>query len=387
MPLTPGTTLDPYSVTAKIGEGGMGEVYRARDTNLDRDVAIKVLPEAFTSDPDRLARFEREAKVLASLNHSNIGAIYGLEKSGDTRALILELIEGPTLAERIKQGPIPVDEALPIAKQIAEALEAAHEQGIIHRDLKPANIKVREDGTVKVLDFGLAKAFQPDASDVSASMSPTISLTAAATQMGMVIGTAAYMAPEQAKGKVVDKRADVWAFGAVLYEMLTGRRAFVGEDVSDTLAAVLRAEVNLDELPDETPGRLRQVLGACLQRDPKQRVQDIGDVRLAMQGVFETTVGGAVAPAAGSVPALRQQPLSLVATALGLVVASGLAGWFFFAGGAVPPPLPRRFTLTLPGSDRLPQAAGDMLALSPDGRTLVYSATRDRGVPAFSSAD
>ena len=219
MALSPGTRLGVYEVTAKIGEGGMGEVYQARDTTLDRDVALKVLPEAFTSDPDRLARFEREAKVLASLNHPNIGSIYGLEEAEGVRALVLELVEGPTLADRIRQGPIPLDEALPIAKQIAEALEAAHEQGVIHRDLKPANIKVKDDGMVKVLDFGLAKAFQPDPSDASASLSPTISLTAAATQMGMVIGTTAYMAPEQAKGKPIDKRADVWAFGAVVYEM------------------------------------------------------------------------------------------------------------------------------------------------------------------------
>ena len=235
MPLQPGTTLGHYSVTAKIGEGGMGEVWQARDTTLDRDVALKVLPEAFTSDPDRLARFEREAKVLASLNHPNIGSIYGLEEAKGVKALVLELVEGPTLADRIKQGPIPIDEALPIAKQIAEALEAAHEQGVIHRDLKPANIKVKADGTVKVLDFGLAKAFQPDASDPNMSMSPTISLRAAATQMGMIIGTAAYMAPEQASGKTVDKRADVWAFGVVLYEMLTGTRPFVGDDVSKIL--------------------------------------------------------------------------------------------------------------------------------------------------------
>ncbi len=290
MALTVGDRVGSYSVTAKIGEGGMGEVYRACDTKLDRDVALKVLPEAFTSDPDRVARFEREARVLASLNHPNIGAIYGFEESGATKALVLELVEGPTLADRIKQGPISIDEALPIARQIAEALEAAHEQGIIHRDLKPANIKLRPDGTVKVLDFGLAKAFQTDASGPNVSMSPTISLTAAATQMGMVIGTAAYMAPEQAEGKVVDKRADVWAFGAVVYEMLTGERVFVGDDVSDTLAAVLRTEVNLDRLADETPARFRQVLRACLQRDPKQRVQAIGDVRLAMEGAFETTV-------------------------------------------------------------------------------------------------
>ena len=239
MALSPGTRLGAYEVSVKIGQGGMGEVWQARDTKLDRDVALKVLPEAFTSDPDRLARFEREAKVLASLNHPNIGSIYGLEEAEGTKALVLELVEGPTLADRIKQGPIPLDEALPIATQIAEALEAAHEQGVIHRDLKPANVKVKADGTVKVLDFGLAKAFQPDASDAGLSASPTISLTAAATQMGMVIGTAAYMSPEQASGKAVDKRADVWAFGVVVYEMLTGARPFVGDDVSKTLAHVI----------------------------------------------------------------------------------------------------------------------------------------------------
>ena len=296
MSLNVGSRLGHYDVTALIGEGGMGQVYQATDTNLDRQVAIKVLPDAFASDADRLARFEREAKVLASLNHPNIGAIYGLEKSGDTRALVLELVEGPTLADRIAQGPIPIDEALPIAKQIAEALEAAHEQGVIHRDLKPANVKVKGDGTVKVLDFGLAKAFQPDASDVSASMSPTISLTAAATQMGMVIGTAAYMAPEQAKGKTVDKRTDVWAFGAVLYEMLTGQKPFAGKDVSDTLAAVLRIDADFDALPDTTPPRLRQVLKACLQKEPRDRIRDIGDVSLAMKGTFETEVAAADEP-------------------------------------------------------------------------------------------
>ena len=217
MALQVGSRLGHYDVTALIGEGGMGQVYQATDTKLNRQVALKILPEAFATDPDRLARFQREAQVLASLNHPNIAQIHGLEETDDTRALVLELVEGPTLADRIAQGPIPVDEALPIAKQIAEALEAAHEQGVIHRDLKPANIKVKDDSTVKVLDFGLAKALQPDASDVSASQSPTISLTAAATQMGMVIGTAAYMAPEQAKGLPVEKRADIWAFGAVLF--------------------------------------------------------------------------------------------------------------------------------------------------------------------------
>ena len=246
MALTVGSRLAHYDVTALIGEGGMGQVYQATDTKLNRQVALKILPEAFATDPDRLARFQREAQVLASLNHPNIAAIYGIEEADDTRALVLELVEGPTLADRISKGSIPVDEALPIAKQIAEALEAAHEAGVIHRDLKPANIKVREDGTVKVLDFGLAKAL--DASPTGdPSQSPT--LTAAATQMGVIMGTAAYMSPEQARGKPVDKRADIWSFGVVFYEMLTGRRAFQGEDVSLTLASVMKSDVNATTLP------------------------------------------------------------------------------------------------------------------------------------------
>ena len=262
-------------------------MYRARDTKLDRDVALKVLPQAFTDDPDRLARFEREAKVLASLNHPNIGGIHGLEESEGIKALVLEYIEGPTLADRIKQGPIPVDEALPIAKQIAEALEAAHEQGVIHRDLKPANIKVREDGTVKVLDFGLAKALDTTPQG-DPSQSPT--LTAAATQMGVILGTAAYMSPEQARGKPVDKRADIWSFGVVLYEMLTGARPFQGEDVSLTLASVMKSDVNVTVLPAGLPETLRTVLRRCLEKDPLQRIRDMGDVRLAMDGAFETTL-------------------------------------------------------------------------------------------------
>ena len=268
MSLSPGVRLGSYEATARIGAGGMGEVYQARDTKLDRDVALKVLPDAFTANPDRLARFEREAKVLASLNHPNIGHIYELEEAEGTKALVLELVEGPTLADRIAEGPIPIDEALPIAKQIAEALEAAHEQGIIHRDLKPANVKVKADGTVKVLDFGLAKAFQPDASDPNVSASPTISLTAAATQMGMVIGTAAYMSPEQAKGKAVDKRADVWAFGAVLYEMVTGRKMFEAGDVSEMLASVLLRAPDISALGGHVPERVRSLRLWCMAPDP-----------------------------------------------------------------------------------------------------------------------
>ena len=382
MPLTPGTTLGPDTVIAKIGEGGMGEVYRARDTKLDRDVALKVLPEAFTSDPDRLARFEREAKVLASLNHPNIGSIYGLEEAEDVRALVLELIEGPTLADRIAQGPIPVDEAIPIAKQIAEALEAAHEQGVIHRDLKPANVKVKDDGTVKVLDFGLAKAFQPDAKDPNMSLSPTISLTAAATQMGMVIGTAAYMAPEQAKGKVVDKRADVWALGAVLYEMLTGRKPFAGDDVSTTLARVIEREPDWDALPSSLSPVLVTYLRRCLAKEPKQRVHDVADVRLAMEGAFETTVSAA----AGTVtpPQLRfwQRPL-LVIGAMLIALAGGLVASPLLWPIPRPSPEPKRFALTLPDSDTLPRGSGELLALSPDGRTLVYFAMRDGVLQLF----
>ena len=283
MPLTPGTRLGPYEITTQIGEGGMGEVYRAMDTKLDRDVAIKVLPESLAGDPDRIARFQREAKTLAALNHPNIAQIHGLEESEGTKALVIELVEGPTLADRIAQGAVAVDEALPIAKQIAEALEAAHEQGIIHRDLKPANIKVRPDGTVKVLDFGLAKALGPTGSDALASQSPTIT-TPAMTQAGMILGTAAYMSPEQARGKPVDKHADIWAFGCVLFEMLTATRAFAGEDVTDTLAAVVRSEPPWDVLPDAVTPTLRVYLRRCLHKDSKQRVGDIRDVRLALEG-------------------------------------------------------------------------------------------------------
>ena len=287
MTIEPGATLGPYSVIAKIGEGGMGEVYRATDTKLDRDVALKVLPQAFTDDPDRLARFEREAKVLASLNHPNIGHIYGLEEAEGQKALVLELVEGPTLADRIAQGSIPLEETVAIASQIAEALEAAHEQGIIHRDLKPANVKVKDDGTVKVLDFGLAKALDPTP-EGDPSQSPT--LTAAATRMGVIMGTAAYMAPEQAKGKVADKRADVWAFGVVLFEMLTGRRTFDGDDASEVMAKVITSQPAWDALPTELPPALVTYLRRCLEKDPRERLRDIGDVRLAMAGAFDEPV-------------------------------------------------------------------------------------------------
>ena len=254
MTLAPGSRLGPYEILGPLGAGGMGEVYRARDGKLGREVAIKVLPEAFASDAERLARFRREAKVLSSLNHTHIAAIYGLEESGHAEALVLELVEGETHAERLAAGPLPIDEALGIARQAAEALEAAHDRGIVHRDFKPANIKLTPDGSVKVLDFGLAKALSADAAPPDVSTSPT--LTAAATQAGVALGTAAYMAPEQARGKTVDRRADVWAFGVVLYEMLTGRRAFEGESISDTLASVLKPDPDLSALPFDVSSAL-----------------------------------------------------------------------------------------------------------------------------------
>jgi len=284
MAIQSGTHLGPYEIISAIGAGGMGEVYRARDPKLGRDVAIKVLPEAFARDTDRMARFQREAKVLASLSHPNIATIYGLEDSGSTRALVMELVEGPTLADRIKAGPIPVDEAVRIAKQIADALEYAHERGIIHRDLKPANVKVTNDDVVKVLDFGLAKALEGDPSSIEISTSPTISRMA--TQQGVLLGTAAYMSPEQAKAKSVDRRADIWAFGCVLYEMLAGKQAFTGETVTDTLASVIKEEPNWALLPVSTPIRVRVLLQRCLQKDPKQRLQAIGDARISLEEVL-----------------------------------------------------------------------------------------------------
>jgi eukaryotic-like serine/threonine-protein kinase len=264
MTISAGTHLGPYEVLAPIGAGGMGEVYRAHDTKLVRDVAIKVLPEAFAHDPERLSRFQREAKMLAALNHPNIATIYGLEQSNGTHYLVMELVSGETLAERIKQeGPVPVEEALKIAVRIAEALEAAHEKGIIHRDLKPANVKVTPEGKVKVLDFGLAKAFVGDATDSNPSESPTLSM--AATMHGVILGTAAYMSPEQARGKAVDKRTDIWAFGCVLYELLCGHAAFEGEDITEILAAVVKTEPDWSRLPESTPPAIRILLRRCLR--------------------------------------------------------------------------------------------------------------------------
>ncbi len=387
MPLQVGDRLGHYDVTALIGQGGMGQVYRATDTQLGRDVALKILPDAFAADPDRLARFRREAQLLASLNHPNIAQIHGIgeAEAGGTQALVLELVDGPTLADRIGHGAMPIEDALPIARQITEALEAAHEAGVIHRDLKPANIKVREDGTVKVLDFGLAKAFQPGGGDPSDS--PTV--TGSATASGVIMGTAAYMSPEQAQGKPVDTRTDVWAFGAVLYEMLSGQRAFGGADVSSTLVAVLSGDVDLDALPPATPPRLRQVVRTCLRKDPKQRVHHLADVRLAMEGAFESPVAPPDARSAGDSLGGRLGIAAAVAVAVGAVVAGVLLGRTWFQGAeTVPLRELTRFSVPVAPGQRLSgglamekegfalqRPSRQSFVLSPDGRQLIYAAS------------
>ena len=278
MSIVAGSRLGPYEIVAKVGEGGMGEVYRGRDFRLNRDVALKTLPAAFAVDPERRARFEREAQVLASLNHPNIAALYGFEESSPNRALVMEVVDGEGLDEVIPARGVPLAEALPIARQIAEALEAAHDHGIIHRDLKPANIKVTAAGVVKVLDFGLAKAFSVDSGGVNPANSPT--LTNPGTKAGVVLGTAAYMSPEQARGRPVDKRTDIWAFGCLLYEMLTGRRAFAGDNVTDLLAGIVSREVDLVALPASTPVSIRRLIRRCLEKDRTKRLADIADARL-----------------------------------------------------------------------------------------------------------
>ena len=321
MAITPGTRIGVYEVVAQIGQGGMGAVYRATDTSLGRQVAIKVLPDAFAANPDRLARFEREAKTLASLNHPHIAAIYGFEKSAHQHALVMELVEGEDLSQRIARGAIPLDDALPIAQQIAQALEEAHEHGIIHRDLKPANIKVRSDGTVKVLDFGLAKAIEPaKSSSPSPSLSPTIT-TPAMTQAGMVLGTAAYMSPEQARGIDVDKRTDLWAFGVVLWEMLTGARLFEGATVSDALAAVLRAEPPWATLPTSTPAGIKRLLRRCLEKDRKRRLDSALAGRLEIEETLTAVPAiedGAVAAAQPSAARTTAAPW-IVSAVMGLL--------------------------------------------------------------------
>ncbi len=383
MRLSSGTRLGGYEILAPLGAGGMGEVYRARDTKLDRDVALKILPEVFARDPDRVARFTREAHVLASLNDPHIAQVYGFDEgsSADTlaanpvavRFLVMELVEGEDLAQRLARGPIPMDEALPIARQVATALEAAHEQGVVHRDLKPANIKVRPDGTVKVLDFGLAKALESmPAMDMTAA--PTIT-SPAMTQMGMILGTAAYMSPEQAKGRQADKRSDVWAFGAVLYEMLAGHRAFKGDDVSDTLAAVLRQEIDWTVLPGQTPVAVRRLIARCLDRDVRGRLRDIGEARIALESSGATLTGDAGTPALATAKRGWRRVLPVVLSAISAAALTGAAGWYVSSRSSIPSGV-ARFSFTLPEGLAF-SALGvprHMIALSPDGSQIVYAA-------------
>ena len=368
-----GKTLGHYEITDKLGQGGMGSVWLAQDAKLGRKVAIKTLPEEFAGDEERLARFEREAKLLASLNHPNIATIHGLEEHNGTRFLVLELVEGDTLADRLKRGAIPVEESLKLALQIAEALEAAHEKGVIHRDLKPANIKVTPDGKVKVLDFGLAKAFAGDGSDVNLSQSPTLSM--AATQQGVILGTAAYMSPEQARGLSVDKRADIWAFGCVLYEMLTGRQVFQGELMSDVMASVLKSDPDYKGLPPTIHPQLRAVLRRCLEKEPKQRWHDVGDVRVELEQVATDPEGTLVQPVAEALAPQLKLPWVAAAFVMGVMLTAGASFWILVQ--PVPPPPVRRVQLTLPATQTLQGSVGTLVAISPNGNTLVYRAVED----------
>jgi serine/threonine protein kinase len=367
-----GQTLSHYKILEKIGEGGMGEVYLADDTTLDRKVALKFLPDAFTSDPERMARFEREAKLLASLNHPNIAGIYGLEQADGNRFLVLEYVEGETLQARLSKGALPLEEALALCRQIAEGLEAAHEKGVIHRDLKPANVMITAEEKVKILDFGLAKAFSDETQGIDSSQSPT--LTEAMTRPGVILGTAAYMSPEQAKGKSVDKRADIWAFGCILYECLTGKRAFEGETVTETLAAVLRGEPNWNRLPPNIHPRIRLLLERCLKKESQNRYRDIGDASVDIQEVLADPSGVLPQPVPSEESRIKFRtmiPWLLATLVLGAVIA-GFAVW------KIRTPEKSRvisFDFDIPEEQQFnfpPQAARNVIAVSPDGSQFVY---------------
>ncbi len=362
--------LGPYAIVSPLGAGGMGEVYRARDPKLNRDVAIKVVPEVFASDPERMARFEREAQLLASLNHPHIAQIYGFEAG---HALVMELVEGETLADRLGHGPVRIDEALAIGRQIAEALDAAHEQGIIHRDLKPANIKVTPAGVVKVLDFGLAKLAVdgPDSASRTASMSPTMLSPAMMTGVGVLLGTAAYMSPEQARGRPVDRRTDIWAFGCVLYEMLAGCRIFPeGETISDAVAAVLTHDPDWQALPTSTPWQVTRVLRRCLQRDPRQRPHHIADVRLEIE---EAIAGGGIPTGVSAVVGTVNRP-ALALPWVVAVFALAVASWALLFRGAGPPAdvLTRRLQITIPPGVELSTSSSRAISIAPDGSRIAF---------------
>jgi eukaryotic-like serine/threonine-protein kinase len=371
MPLTPGTRLGPYEIVGAIGAGGMGEVYRARDTKLNRDVAVKVLPDLFSSDPDRLARFEREAQTLAALNHPNIAQVHGAIES--PAALVMELVEGEDLAQRIARGPVPLDETIAIARHIADALEAAHERGIVHRDLKPANIKVRPDGMVKVLDFGLAKAVSGDgqAASTDPALSPTITSPARmmGTEAGVILGTAAYMAPEQARGRPVDRRADIWAFGCVLYEMLTGRSPFRDLTVTDMLAAIITREPNWNVLPAATPTPLRHLLRRCLEKDPRRRLQAIGEARIALEGPLTAPTGGL--QVRGSP---RYVPWGIAAAAMAAAAVWAVAG---AGAGREPTAAPLHLDIVAPAEVEPLVTIGDGMSLAPNGQIVAMIGARN----------
>ena len=374
MPLSPGSQLGIYEIIGALGAGGMGEVYRARDTQLNRDVAIKVLPQLFAQDTERVARFTREAHTLAALNHPHIAQVYGLVSAADGGpALVMELVDGDDLSVVIARGPIPVAEALPIGRQVADALQAAHEQGIVHRDLKPANVKLRPDGTIKVLDFGLAKAMDPRTASGSAAAdlahSPTF--TSPMTEMGMILGTAAYMSPEQARGKVVDKRADIWAFGCLLYEMLTGRRAFAGGDVTETITAVMRDEPDWTLLPSGLSPSIERFIRRSVAKNPRERVQDAGDLRLALEGAFDIDA----ARTAGTPAPERRRTGLMAAAALALAATAAAAGWYLRPAPATPDVPVRRFAVSpAPAVLAIANTNRDF-ALSPDGNFFVYLAS------------
>jgi len=367
MGLRIGTQLGPYEILSAIGAGGMGEVYQAHDTKLGRDVAIKVLPEPFAHDVERLSRFQREAKMLASLNHPNIATIYGLEQSNGTTYLVMELVSGETLAERVKRdGAVPSEEALAICKQIAEALEAAHEKGIIHRDLKPANVKVTPEGKVKVLDFGLAKAFAAETNS-DPSNSPTLSM--AATMHGVILGTAAYMSPEQARGKAVDKRTDTWAFGCVLYELLAGKQTFQGETVTDILAKVLQGEPDWQLLPRATPLQIRNLLRRCLQKDKTLRLRDAGDARIEIQEALAAPTDQVPIDGSRWLRWSWRRVALFSVTAVALLAMGGIAVWNL---KPTPAKAVSRTVITLPPGDQLAALDYPAVALSPDGIKLAY---------------
>jgi len=376
-----GKRIAHYEVTDKIGAGGMGEVYRARDTKLGRDVALKFLPDVFAADPDRLGRFEREAKLLASLNHPNIASIYGIESDGGKQVLVLELVEGEDLSTRIARGALPLDETLAIAAQVAVALEAAHEQGVIHRDLKPANIKVTPDGAVKVLDFGLAKALDTDPSDSGANLShsPTVLGGSSPTVQGVILGTAAYMSPEQARGRAVDKRADIFAFGCVVFEMLTGAQAFSGETVSDTLASILAREPDLKQLPESTPRALRRLLERCLEKEAKKRLRDIGEARLAIDAIRRGDTGDEPAPAAVAAAPVRGRGGVAGWVAAAVFALAAAATWFMASRGGEPELMRVEISAPPDAPFELSSLHPGPATISPDGMHIAFSARNKEG--------